>query len=153
MSRSWPTEPCCRAHQVDALSGTLTALLAEAHAQLPRTATAVPHGLARAAGLGRDPRSRRLALGEERPAEGIWIAADPSPAEASGFAGAEDDDAEEDPEDEPEDEDDEEDDDDLGPVQRAAPDEDEDEDDELEDELDPIAEEEEQEPELRVRLR
>ncbi|HVA20279.1 MAG TPA: DEAD/DEAH box helicase family protein [Solirubrobacteraceae bacterium] len=136
------------AHQVDALSGTLTALLAEAMRSSESgngRAMASPELLASAAILGPDD----LALGEERPAEGDLDPSHPSPAEASGFAGAEDDDAEEDPEDEPEDEDDEEDDDDLGPVQRAAPDEDEDEDDELEDELDPIAEEEEQEPELQ----
>jgi superfamily II DNA or RNA helicase len=136
------------AHQVDALSGTLTALLAEAMRSSENgngRAMASPELLASAAILGPED----LALGEERSAEGDRDPADPSPAEASAFAGVEDDDAEEDPEDEPEDEDDEEDDDDLGPVQRAAPDEDEDEEDELEDELDPIAEEEEQEPELQ----
>ncbi len=104
--------------------------------------------LTRAAGLCGDPRSRRSERWGGAPRGwGSGATPDPSPAEAYRVYGREDDDAEEE-EDEPEDEDDDEDDDDLGPVQRAAPDEDEDEDDELEDELDPIADEEEQEPEL-----
>ncbi|HEY2201316.1 MAG TPA: DEAD/DEAH box helicase family protein, partial [Solirubrobacteraceae bacterium] len=131
------------AHQVDALSGTLTALLAEAMRSSENgngRAMASPELLASAAILGPDD----LALGEERSAE-----QDGDSSAVLELSGDQDDDPDEDdPEDEPEDEDDE-DDDDLGPVQRAAPEEDEDEDDELEDELDPIAEEEEQEPELQ----
>jgi ribonuclease E len=111
------------AHQVDALSGTLTALLAEAQQRSAangngRTvAAASPELLASAAILGPDggeqPRSdSRLAI----PAEG---------AEEEDVEDAEDDEIE----------DDDADDEDLGPVQRAAPDEDDDEED-FEDELD-----------------
>ena len=129
------------AHQVDALSGTLTALLAEAlrthlgERQRPR------RGLAGAAGLGRDPRPRRASRRRRTPPR----SARPRTRREPPSRGEDDDE----PDDEPEtsDEDDE-DDDDLGPVQRAAPDEDEDEEDELEDEVDPLAEEE-QEPELQ----
>ncbi len=120
------------AHQVDALSGTLTALLAEALRTSENgnaAAAASPELLASAAIFGPD---------EAAPPDDLATEAPPGDSEAA----LEDDDE---PEDEP-DEDDDEDDDDLGPVQRAAPDEDEDEDDELEDELDPLAEEE-QEPE------
>ncbi|HZL55006.1 MAG TPA: DEAD/DEAH box helicase family protein [Solirubrobacteraceae bacterium] len=132
------------AHQVDALSGTLTALLAEALRSTGNgngRSAASPELLASAAILGPDETASSEDLAADAPA-------DDSPA---GFAGDEDDDdPEDDPEDEPEDDPDDEDDDDLGPVQRAAPDEDDedDEDDELEDALDPIAEEE-QEPELQ----
>ncbi len=129
------------AHQVDALSGTLTALLAEALRTTENggngAAAASPELLASAAIFGPD---------EAAPAEDL------AAAEASGVAAAgtalegEDDDDEPDDEDDEEDEDD----DDLGPVQRAAPDVDDEDDDELddEDELDPLAEEE-QEPELQ----
>jgi ribonuclease E len=120
------------AHQVDALSGTLTALLAEALRTSEngnRAAAASPELLASAAIFGPDEDAASDDLAAEAPVD-------------DSRAALEDDDE---PDDEPEDEDDEEDD-DLGPVQRAAPDEDEDEDDELEDELDPLAEEE-QEPE------
>jgi ribonuclease E len=126
------------AHQVDALSGTLTALLAEALRSTENgngRAAASPELLASAAILGPD----EVAPPEDLSPEGV---ADNSAG--AEFAGEEEED--DDPEDEPEDEDDE-DDEDLGPVQRAAPEED-DEDDELEDEVDPIAEEE-QEPELQ----
>jgi ribonuclease E len=122
------------AHQVDALSGTLTALLAEALRTSENggnsRAAASPELLASAAIFGPDEAAPPEDLPAEAPAGGPRAALE-----------SEDDD---DPDDEPEDEDDE-DDDDLGPVQRAAPDEDDDEDDELEDELDPLAEEE-QEP-------
>jgi len=127
------------AHQVDALSGTLTALLAEALRTSENgngRAAASPELLASAAILGPD----ELAPGED-------FSAEPLVGDSTGadFVGDEEDDEE--PEDEDEDD---EDDDDLGPVQRAAPDEDdEDDDDELEDELDPLAEEE-QEPELQI---
>ena len=123
------------AHQVDALSGTLTALLAEAL----RTengngrAAASPELLASAAILGLD---------EVVPPEDFAAEIPPGDSAQADYAGEDEDDEEPDDED-----DDEDDDDDLGPVQRAAPDED-DEDDELEDELDPLAEEE-QEPELQ----
>jgi hypothetical protein len=121
------------AHQVDALSGTLTALLAEALRTSENgngRAVASPELLASAAILGPD-----LLTPPEDFSAGDSAKADYAEDE-------EDDEADDEPEDEDEED---EDDDDLGPVQRAAPDED-DEDDELEDELDPIAEEE-QEPE------
>jgi len=130
------------AHQVDALSGTLTALLAEALRSTSENGgngrpAASPELLASAEIFGPD----EVAPVEDPAAE--------SPAEDSARAalGGEDDDE---PDDEPDDEgdEDEEDDDELGPVQRAAPDED-DEDDELEDEVDPLAGEE-QEPELQA---
>jgi ribonuclease E len=122
------------AHQVDALSGTLTALLAEAQRAVPvvngHTDTASPELLASADILGPedDPDSApEPAAGEREPAE---------------------EDEEEDEEEEPEeDEEDEDEDEDLGPVQRAAPDDD-DEDDELELEDEPEEDEEpEEEPE------
>ena len=126
------------AHQVDALSGTLTALLAEAQArngQGPNgapAASASPELLASADILGPDE--------EPRGAE------ESSRAEANEPEQDEDEDEEDYQEDE--DEADEEDD-DLGPVQRAAPEEDDDEDDEDEDilEADP---EEEDEPETET---
>ena len=121
------------AHQVDALSGTLTALLAEALRSTENggngRAAASPELLASAAILGPDV----------PPAEDPVTEPSTDGSVTSDFAGEEDED------DEPDDDDEEEDDDDLGPVQRAAPDEDDDE-DELEDEVDPLAEEE-QEPE------
>jgi ribonuclease E len=123
------------AHQVDALSGTLTALLAEAlrtseNGNGRPAAAASPELLASAAILGLD---------EAAPSEDFSTGSPAGNSTSSDVAGDEDED------DELDDDDDDEDDDDLGPVQRAAPDEDED--DELEDEVDPIAEEE-QEPEL-----
>ena len=128
------------AHQVDALSGTLTALLAEALRSTGNgngRSAASPELLASAAILGPD---------ETAPQGNPDVESPVGDSEKADLAGDEDDDDEPDePEDEDEDEDDE-DDEDLGPVQRAAPDEDDDEDDELEDEVDPIAEEE-QEPE------
>jgi ribonuclease E len=123
------------AHQVDALSGTLTALLAEemrtSSGNGNGRAAASPELLASAAILGPDEVAPSEDFAAETPADGS--------ARPEELAGEDDDEADEEP-------DDDEDDDDLGPVQRAAPDEDDDEDDELEDD-DPIAEEEEQEPE------
>jgi ribonuclease E len=122
------------AHQVDALSGTLTALLAEAQTRGPGAngrGSASPELLASADILGPD----------DRPADdGVE-----APVEAARDA----DDEEEIEEEIEDDEEDIDDDEDLGPVQRAAPDEDEDEDDEdLDDEdLDDEDEEPEQETE------
>jgi ribonuclease E len=107
------------AHQVDALSGTLTALLAEAQRSGNgdgHASAASPELLASADILGPD--------------EG---AGDEPGANANGAASAVEED-EEDEDDEDELDDDEDDDEDLGPVQRAAPDEDEDDEDD-EDEL------------------
>ncbi len=128
------------AHQVDALSGTLTALLAEAlrssangRANGQSGTVASPELLASAAILGPEGSSAAPA-------------AEPPP-----MAPAEDEEDEEDYEDEEEDEDEE-----LGPVQRAAPDLDEDEledeededeeDDEIVDEEEPEDEEPDEEP-------
>ena len=131
------------AHQVDALSGTLTALLAEAQQRSQATngrasTAASPELLASAAILGPDdPPSRGVGESSEAPASGIG----PDDRAEEDDAEAEEDDGEDD-EDEDEDED-------LGPVQRAAPDED-DEDDDFEDELEevePEPEEDEEEPE------
>jgi ribonuclease E len=102
------------AHQVDALSGTLTALLAEAQQRSGPAgagASASPDLLASADILGPD---------------------EPPPAEEDAAPEAEEDE-EPDEEDEPEDDEELDEDDDLGPVQRAAPEEDDedDEDDEL----------------------
>jgi ribonuclease E len=135
------------AHQVDALSGTLTALLAEAL----RTATngngraaaaASPELLASAAILGSDgheqsPAATKGAGSADRP--GLAGGAGASDGRARG---ADDADGELDAEDEDEEEDD--DDEDLGPVERAAP---EDDDDDFEDDLELIEPEPEPEPE------
>jgi ribonuclease E len=127
------------AHQVDALSGTLTALLAEAQQRTAAdgngraAASASPELLASADILGPDGASAN----NGRSSAGVADAQDDLP---------EDDEDEEDEEDEEElDEDDDE----LGPVQRAAPDEDE-EDDEEDDDLDEdgAEEDEEQDEEL-----
>jgi superfamily II DNA or RNA helicase len=121
------------AHQVDALSGTLTALLAEAQqrtgpaANGKGAASASPELLASADILGPEE-------SDEAPAP---RAADP-----------EEEDEEDYPEEEDEEEEDEEDD-ELGPVQRAAPEEDDDEEDE--DDEDILADEEdEDEPETET---
>ena len=122
------------AHQVDALSGTLTALLAEEQRKISggngrSNGSASPELLASAAILGLD---------------------EPAPANGASEAPAPVEDSEEDEElDDDEDElDDDEDDDDLGPVARAAPDEDDDDDDDdLEGELLAVAEiDDEEEP-------
>jgi ribonuclease E len=113
------------AHQVDALSGTLAALLAAAQVSAANgngraAASASPELLASAEIFGPDDVSSA--------SNGAPVADDAPP-------GA---DASDEDEDEPEDEEeiDEDDDEDLGPVQRAAPDEDEDE-DEDDDDLEP----------------
>jgi ribonuclease E len=125
------------AHQVDALSGTLTALLAEAQRPSQNgngraAASASPELLASADILGPDDVVADAEVAPTSPT------ADSEPIE------------DEDEEEELEDDDEEEEDDDLGPVQRAAPDEDEDEEDDLDDEVELIADEEEpeEEPEL-----
>jgi superfamily II DNA or RNA helicase len=117
------------AHQVDALSGTLTALLAEAQRSASgngRTvAAASPELLASASILGPD--------GEQTAGE-----AGPSGAADATAAGEHDAEADGDESDVDEDEDElgeDEDDDELGPVERAAPDEDDDEDDDFDDEV------------------
>jgi ribonuclease E len=124
------------AHQVDALSGTLTALLAEALRTSENgngRAAASPELLASAAILGPD----EVAPPEDFSATG--------PVDDSAVTDlAEDEEDEEEPEDDDEDD---EDDEDLGPVQRAAPDDDEDEDDDLEDEPEDDDEEPDEEPE------
>ncbi|HEX4467246.1 MAG TPA: DEAD/DEAH box helicase family protein [Solirubrobacteraceae bacterium] len=113
------------AHQVDALSGTLTALLAEAQrsANGNGSGSASPELLASADILGPD----------DAPAS-----SDDEPSEEDVSDSEDEDEDDEALEDDDEDEDDLDDDDDLGPIQRAAPDEDEDEDDDLgeEDDLD-----------------
>jgi superfamily II DNA or RNA helicase len=119
------------AHQVDALSGTLAALLAEAQRAAPNgngrvAASASPELLASADILGPDEQSANGSAAETAEAEPL-------------VDRVEEDEDEEELDEEDLDEDDE---DDLGPVQRAAPDEDDEEEDE-EPEL-----EEEEEPEL-----
>jgi ribonuclease E len=161
------------AHQVDALSGTLTALLAEAQRTAANgntlegaggrsAAVASPELLASAAILGPDGDALSGAADGKRPNGRIqsgtthtgWQAGKSSGTDANGAgstrtARGEDDDEDEDDaaEDEEDLEDDDEDDEDLGPVQRAAPDEDEDEDD-FDDELEEI----EPEPEAEVEV-
>jgi ribonuclease E len=119
------------AHQVDALSGTLTALLAESQRSAPNgtSASASPELLASADILGPD---------------------EPPPGdESAGRAGDESEDDEDEPEDDEDelDEDEDEDDEDLGPVSRAAPDED-DEDELDDDEDDEIAADDDAEAEV-----
>jgi hypothetical protein len=103
------------AHQVDALSGTLTALLAEAQQR------------SGSGGEGSSASPELLAsadiLGPEEPP--------PSDEDVAPPASEEDEDEEPDEEDEPEDDEELDEDDDLGPVQRAAPEEDEDDDEDL----------------------
>jgi ribonuclease E len=130
------------AHQVDALSGTLAALLAETQRTAPSgngraTASASPELLASADILGPD---------ED-------VSANDADATArldadSASVRAEEDEAEDEGEEPDEDEEEiDEDDDDLEPVQRAAPDEDDDEDDELEDEVESVTDEDDSEEE------
>jgi hypothetical protein len=112
------------AHQVDALSGTLTALLAEAQRTAANgngrsAAAASPELLASAAILGHD--------GGESPRARDDDGAVMRTARDNGADADVDSDDVDDEDDEDDDEDD--DDEDLGPVQRAAPEEDEDEDD------------------------
>jgi ribonuclease E len=123
------------AHQVDALSGTLTALLAEAQRREDGNgrgaASASPELLASADILGPDGAASNGGDSTQDRA-----------AERDAEAAEEDEEDEED-----EDEDIDEDDDELGPVQRAAPDEDEDEEDEEEESDDEDEEDEEEEEE------
>jgi ribonuclease E len=128
------------AHQVDALSGTLTALLAEAQRTSENgngriaAAAASPELLASAAILGPDDAPATAGGGHDEDStegrsEGDYDEDEPE-------ASADDD---EDQDDEDDDEDDE-----LGPVQRAAPDED-DEDDDEEEFADELLDEDERE--------
>ncbi|HTB71114.1 MAG TPA: DEAD/DEAH box helicase family protein [Solirubrobacteraceae bacterium] len=111
------------AHQVDALSGTLAALLAAAQVSAPNgngraAASASPELLASAEIFGLEEDSRD--------------AGEPPREEPAADADEEDDEEDEDEEDDEEDEDDDE----LGPIQRAAPDDDDEDDDDEEDDLD-----------------
>ena len=111
------------AHQVDALSGTLTALLAEAQRTSVdgngrvAAAAASPELLASAAILGPDDAPASENDDPDATQDGR---ADPDYDEDEPEGGADEDDDQDDDEDE--------DDEELGPVQRAAPDEDDDED-------------------------
>jgi ribonuclease E len=122
------------AHQVDALSGTLAALLAAAQAENASNgngraaASASPELLASAEILGLDEAPRGEAASEE-----------PDGRTDADSADEEDDDEEPDEDDDELDEED-----DLGPVQRAAPD---DEEDELEDEEDELEDDDEEDAE------
>jgi ribonuclease E len=157
------------AHQVDALSGTLTALLAEAQRQVNgngrAAAAASPELLASASILGPDGAEGRegaegdqaagRASGPRVPADApgdVAIDADGQMAGAAAHAEAEaeaDDDENEDVDGDVDDEDvvvdepgEDDDDEDLGPVERAAPDEDDDEDyEDEEDDEEPEAQE------------
>jgi len=127
------------AHQVDALSGTLTALLAEAQSPSANgngraAASASPELLASADILG---------------PQDLEQAGEPEDAPRAPAADAESIEEDED-EEEPEEDEDEDEDDDLGPVQRAAPDEEDEDDDDLEDEVGLIADEEEAEEESEL---
>jgi ribonuclease E len=121
------------AHQVDALSGTLTALLAEAQRSADgngRATSASPELLASADILGPDGVASN---GGDAAAERA--------AERAAEAAEEDEDEDDEDDEEDEDEDDEE----LGPVQRAAPDKDEEEDEDEEDEDEEESEDEDEE--------
>jgi len=133
------------AHQVDALSGTLAALLAAAQIAAPSgngRAAASPELLASADILGPDDVVRVSDDGATGPAAD----SEASSGRAADAEAVDEEDEEEPEEDEDEDE---EDDDDLGPVLRAAPDEDDEEDeDDLEDDVElSVQEEPEEEPE------
>jgi ribonuclease E len=134
------------AHQVDALSGTLTALLAEAQQRSMAAgngraaAAASPELLASAAILGPDE--------DERPGPPAGTAGQPEGKEEVEGPDESDEDSDEVEDDEEIEDDDE----DLGPVQRAAPEVEDDEEDDFEDELDlaepePEADAEEEEEE------
>ncbi len=124
------------AHQVDALSGTLTALLAEAQRTSAEgngrvaAAAASPELLASAAILGPD----------DAP-----TASDDEDPEADGRADADYDEDEPDGGAEEDEDQDEEDDEDLGPVQRAAPDRDDDEEEDEEEFAEELLADDEQE--------
>ncbi len=117
------------AHQVDALSGTLTALLAEAQR------TSVENGNGRVAPAAASPELLASAsiLGPDDAPASAGDSPDAPDERADGNA-AYDDDEPEGGEDEDQDDEDE-DDDELGPVQRAAPDEDDDEEEDEEEEF------------------
>jgi superfamily II DNA or RNA helicase len=130
------------AHQVDALSGTLTALLAEAQRTSVEngngrvaTAAASPELLASAAILG--PDDAPVSDGEDSDAANGRADTDPDYDEDEPETSAD--------EDEGRDDEDEDDDDELGPVQRAAPDEDEDDDEDEEEFADELLGEDERE--------
>ena len=113
------------AHQVDALSGTLTALMAEAQRTAPNGAaasSASPELLASADILGPDEPEPQADREQTR-----------APGEEADDDSEEDEEPDDESEEEEEEEEDEEEDEDLGPVQRAAPEEEEEdlEDDEL----------------------
>jgi hypothetical protein len=143
------------AHQVDALSGTLTALLAEAQrtngAGNGRLAAAAasPELLASAAILGPDEPS--AGDGGARASGGTSTT---TAAEATGATGARSgegyDDDEPEPESDEDENEDEEDDDDLGPVQRAAPDEDDDDEADEDDDEEIVADDDDEEEPLRL---
>ena len=131
------------AHQVDALSGTLTALLAEAQRSGANgngraAAAASPELLATAAILGPDDAKQEQAEVGPGARDG-----DGSLARAEATDDA-DDDGDEDLDEEDDD------DEDLGPVERAAPEAPEEEDDDFDDELDLAEPEPEPEPEEDV---
>jgi ribonuclease E len=114
------------AHQVDALSGTLTALLAEAAAGgNGRAAAASPELLASASILGPDDPPSQGADGSTATQTDDSRHID----DENGATSSSDSEEEDEDDDDSEDEEDSEDDEDLGPVQRAAPDEDDDDDD------------------------
>ncbi|HEV2975843.1 MAG TPA: DEAD/DEAH box helicase family protein [Solirubrobacteraceae bacterium] len=131
------------AHQVDALSGTLAALLASAQASAPNgsgraAASASPELLASAEIFGLDEESRD---------GGEPTRVEPTGEEPASDVGEDEEDEEDLEDDDEEDEDDE--DDELGPIQRAAPDEDDEEDEEEDDgdDLDAGEDDDDEEPE------
>jgi ribonuclease E len=128
------------AHQVDALSGTLAALLAAAQAASNgngrAAASASPELLASAEIFGPD----------DAPAADRGAPSDSRGEDARGEDAEEPEDADEDEDEETDDDDELDEDDELGPVQRAAPDEDED-DDDLDDDEDEVVEDVEEEEE------
>ncbi len=135
------------AHQVDALSGTLTALLAEAQRSAGNgngragAAAASPELLASAAILGLEGDGAATANGAGDAGAGKASASERGEKDER----QEDDDLDDEEEDEDLDEEDE--DEDLEPVARAAPDEDEEDDDDEDDEEDELAADEEEEAE------
>ncbi|HEY3960579.1 MAG TPA: DEAD/DEAH box helicase family protein [Solirubrobacteraceae bacterium] len=137
------------AHQVDALSGTLAALLAEAQRTAPSgngpaAASASPELLASADILGPDEEARANGAAPDAQLNAGSVAASVEEEERDEA----EDEGEEPDDDEEEEIDEDDDDDDLEPVQRAEPDEDEDEeDDDLEDETEAVADESESEEE------
>jgi ribonuclease E len=121
------------AHQVDALSGTLTALLAEAQR------TSVENGAGRLAAAGASPEllaSAAILGPDDAPApDGARDGEDSDAAAGRADADYDEDESETSADDDEDQDDDDDDDDELGPVQRAAPDEDDEEEDEDEEEF------------------